>query len=108
MRVVFDGAAKFNETCLNENLLKGPDLLNNLFSVLSKFRSGRYTLTSDIKQMFHQVRIIPSDRDALRFLWRYKVNEKMDEYVMNVHLFGKTDSPRCANWSLKRTALDQE
>ena len=108
VRVVFDGAAKFNETCLNENLLKGPDLLNNLFSVLLKFRSGRYALTSDIKQMFHQVRIIPSDRDALRFLWRYKVNEKMDEYVMNVHLFGKTDSPCCANWSLKRTALDQE
>ena len=69
VRVVFDGAAKFNETCLNENLLKGPDLLNNLFSVLLKFRSGRYALTSDIKQMFHQVRIIPSDRDALRFLW---------------------------------------
>ena len=34
VKVVFDGVAKFNETCLNENLLKGPDLLNNLFSVL--------------------------------------------------------------------------
>ena len=68
MRVVFDGAARVNETCLNENLLKGPDFLNNLFSVLLKFRSGRYALTSDIKQMFHQVKIIPSDRNALRFL----------------------------------------
>ena len=66
--MVFDGAFKFNETCLNENLLKGLDLLNNLFSVLLKFQSGRYALTSDIKQMFHQVRIIPSDRDRLRFL----------------------------------------
>ena len=59
MRVVFDDAAKFNETCLNEN-----------FSVLLKFQSGQYALTSDIKQMFHQVRIIQSDWDALRFLWQ--------------------------------------
>ena len=34
MRVVFDGAAKFNETCLDESLFKGLDLLNNLFPVL--------------------------------------------------------------------------
>ena len=25
---------------------------------------------------------------------------------MNVHLFGKTDSPSCSNWALKKTALD--
>ena len=54
--MVFDGAAKFNEICLNENLLKGPDLLNNLFSVLLKFWSGQYALITGIKQMFHQVR----------------------------------------------------
>ena len=58
--------------------------------------------------MFHQVRIISSDRDALRFLWEYKINEKMYEYVVNVHLFGKTDSRRYADWALKRTAIDQE
>lgn len=34
MRVIFDGAAKFNETCLDESLFKGLNLLNNLFSVL--------------------------------------------------------------------------
>ena len=53
MAVVFHGATKFNETCLNENLLKESDLLNNLISVLLKFRSGRYALISAIKQMFH-------------------------------------------------------
>ena len=34
MGVIFDGAAKFNETCLDESLFKGLNLLNNLFSVL--------------------------------------------------------------------------
>ena len=27
---------------------------------------------------------------------------------MNVHLFGKADSPCCANWVLKKSALDQQ
>ena len=27
---------------------------------------------------------------------------------MNVHLFGKTDSPYCSNWALRKTALDNQ
>ena len=73
MRVVFGGVVEFNETCLNENLLKGPDLLSNLFSVLLRFRSGRYALTSDIKQMFHQVRLVSSDKLQLDFCGETKL-----------------------------------
>ena len=34
------------------------------------------------------------------------INEGIDEYVMNFYLFGKADSLCCANWALKRTAID--
>ncbi|VDI63393.1 Hypothetical predicted protein [Mytilus galloprovincialis] len=40
IRVVFDSSAKYHGICLNDILLKGPDLTNNLVSVLSKFRIG--------------------------------------------------------------------
>ena len=47
-----------------------------------------------------------SDCDALRFLWRFNENLPADIYHINVHLFGKTDSPSCPNSALRKTALD--
>ena len=60
----------------------------------------------DITQMFYQVRVLPSDRDALRFLWRFNENLPLDTYHINVHLLGKIDSPSCSNWDPRMTALD--
>ena len=98
IRVVFDGSSKYKNTSLNEKLLKGPDLLNNLFAVLLRFRKNEFAVMSDIEKMFHQVGVKRSDRDSLRFLWRDSPKLPINDYVMNVHLFGKTDLPCCANW----------
>ena len=69
VRVVFDAAAKVGEKSLNSELLQGPDLLNELVGVLMRLRQGQVAISGDIKQMFHQVRVPPEDRDALRFMW---------------------------------------
>ena len=60
---------------------------------------------TDVKQMFHQVGVCEEDRDLLRFLWRDL--DETDEYQITVHGFSAVDSPRCANYELQRTALDQ-
>ena len=60
----------------------------------------------DITQIFYQVRVLPSDGNALRFLWHINENLPVDTYHMNVHLFGKTNSTSCSNWALRKTALD--
>ena len=57
--------------------------------------------------MFHQVRVKPSDRDALRFLWADSPFEDptiIDTYQMLIHIFGATDSPYCANFAVKCVA----
>ena len=63
---------------------------------------------SDVEAMFHQVRVRPSDRDALRLLWwpEGNLDNPPKEYRMNVHLFGSASSPSCANFALKKTADD--
>ena len=52
VRVVFDAASKFDGVPLNDKLLTGPDLLNNLVGVLMRFRTGRIGVMADIEQMF--------------------------------------------------------
>ena len=108
VRVVFDCAAKYQGTSLNDQLLQGPDLTNNLVGVLTRFRQEPVALMADVQSMFHQVRISPNDCDTLRFLWwpDNDLDSEPEEYQMMVHLFGATSSPSCANFSLRRTAED--
>ena len=107
IRIVFDAAAKYKNDCLNDHLLPGPDLLNNLVTVLSNFRTGKIAVIGDIKRMFHQVLVPETEQDSLRFLWREEDSDKISEFKMKVHLFGKKDSPCCANWALRKCAETQ-
>ena len=67
VRVVFDCAARYNGTSLNEQLLTGPDFLNYLFGILTRFRKGKVTPVADIESMYHQVLVDPHDWKYLKF-----------------------------------------
>ncbi|XP_068675732.1 uncharacterized protein [Montipora foliosa] len=110
IRVVFDCSAKYCGTSLNDQLLQGPDLTNSLVGVLSRFREEKIALMSDVEAMFHQVRVRPSDCDALRFLWwpDGNLDSQPEEYQMRVHLFCGASSPSCANFALKKTAEENK
>ena len=108
LRVVFDCAAKFEGISLNSQLLQGPDLNNTLVGVLIRFRQQCVALAADVEAMFHQVRVLERDCDALRFLWwpNGDLTKQPKCFRMEVHLFGATSSPSCAAYALKRTADD--
>ena len=109
-RVVFDCAAKYMGTSLNDQLLQGPDFNNNLVGVLMRFREERVAVVADIESMFHQVKVDPRDCDALRFLWwsTDDLTQPPEEYKMIVHVFAATSSPSCTSFCLKKTAEDNE
>ena len=48
VRRVLNGAAKFHGKSLNSCLLTGPDLLQDLFNVLLRFRQHTYAVSADI------------------------------------------------------------
>ena len=107
VQVVFDCAAVFHGTSLNDQLLQGPDLTNSSVGVL-RFQENPVVVMADIEVMFHQVRVTTNDYDALRFLlWpNHDLNAELEEYQMLVHLFGTMSSPSCANFALRKTGAD--
>ena len=58
MRVVFDGASEFQGISLNKNMLRGPNLLNNLVGVALRARKFRVAVCSDMEKIYHQVLIL--------------------------------------------------
>ena len=110
IRVVFDCGAEFAGNSLHSQLLRGPDFMSSLIGVLTRFRKENAAVVGDLKEMFHQVFVDPKDRQYLRFLW-WPGGDLTPEPVthqMNVHLFGATSSPACAQFSLLRSAEDQK
>ena len=108
IRMVFDCSATYQGHSLNNELLQGPDLTNQLVGVLLRFRMHNVPIMADIEAMFHQVRIPEEQRSFLRFLWWEDgdTNKEPTEYEMCIHIFGAISSPSCANYALKRTAED--
>ena len=106
VRIVFDCAAKHRGICLNDALMQGPDLVNSILSVLTRFRRERIALAADVESMFHQVRIKEEDRDSFRFVWWPNGNLSSPPTVhrMLVHIFGATSSPCCATYCLRQSA----
>ena len=62
LRVVFDGSSKTtNGLSLNDILLVGPNVQQDLFSILLRFRIHKYVLIADIEKMYRQIRVAEGD-----------------------------------------------
>ena len=108
VRIVYDCAAIADEKSLNDFLMKGPDLTNSLVGVLLRFRRELIPIVADVEAMYYQVRVSPSNKDALRFFWWPEGNLDAEPLVhrMKVHLFVAKSSPRCASFCLRETARE--
>ncbi|GBM86766.1 hypothetical protein AVEN_258672-1 [Araneus ventricosus] len=79
---------------LNECLSTGPNLIEIIPTILSRFRRNYVGVSSDIEKAFLQISIREKDRDYLRFLWLRKDDlEQVEEYRHRRVVFGLTCSP---------------
>lgn len=110
LRVVFDCAASFGGTSLNQQLLQGPDLTSSLVGVFTRFRQDTIAVMADVEAMFYQVGVKEEDTNLLRFLWCPERNyeRELAEFKMLVHIFGATSSPSLATYALQKCAADFE
>lgn len=105
IRIVYDAAAKSSGVSLNDELLKGPDLLNSLCGILWRSREYSILVSGDIEEMYHRILLTKSDQDAQRILWRNGDSTKEpDEFVLTVKSFGCCDSPSSAEYAKNENA----
>lgn len=95
IRLVWDLVAEVNRVSLNSILLKGPDQLASLHTILYVFIEKCIAIRGDIREMFYQVRVPAEERNSQRFLWRDNDQEDPDVYVMQVITFGAPARPLC-------------
>jgi hypothetical protein len=104
-RVVFDASAKTtNGISLNDQLMIGPTLQEDLFSILTRFRTYQYVLSSDIAKMFRQILMQESHRDYQRILWRDDQSKPLEMYRLKTVTYGTACAPFLAVRSLQQLA----
>ncbi len=105
VRIVMDAAARATKgKSLNDCLNKGPKLVNELITVLMRFRVFNITIAADIKKMFHQIILKEEDRDYHRFLWQDEESGEVRVFRWRVHPFGSAASPCIAIFTIKEHA----
>lgn len=60
LRVVFDASCKSSSgISLNDALMVGPAIQQDLFSIVTRFRTHQYALSADITKMYRQIWVDP-------------------------------------------------
>lgn len=108
LRVVFDASAKSDtHFSLNDILHKGPKLQPDLVTILLHFRLFAVALTSDIKQMYRQINLVPEHQRFQRVLWRDCPSQNIKTFELTTVSFGVTSSPYLALRVVKQLAQDE-
>lgn len=107
VRVVYDASAKTsNGKSLNEQLLVGPTVQEDVFSILIRWRMFKIGFTSDIEKMYRQIIMDPDDAKFQRILWRNNPNEEIKQYILDTVTFGTASAPYQATRSLIKISDD--
>ena len=90
---MFDASSKSpNGNSLNDCLLLGPRLQDDVFDILIRFCLHQYNLSADVAKMYRQVGLDKSDRDFHRILWRDYVTDEIRELRMTRVTYGVASS----------------
>ena len=107
VRLTHDGSSRSGGFSLNDFLLKGPDSVCKLVSVLLRARIHSIIVKCDIQEFFMRIKMAPDDRDAFRFyFWTGRDQSQVVEWRTLVWLFGLLSSPCVATLALHRCSDD--
>ncbi|XP_066599999.1 uncharacterized protein [Prorops nasuta] len=108
IRVVFDASRRTaDQHCLNNFLLAGPSLQQDLPLILLNWRQYSFVFTADIVKMFRQIIVADRDQDLQRILWSPTPEEAPRDYRLTTVTYGTTSAPYLAIRTLIQLASDE-
>ncbi|XP_062541010.1 uncharacterized protein LOC134209042 [Armigeres subalbatus] len=108
VRGVFDASAKTSTGySLNDGLLIGPVLQDELYLIILRFRRYKVVLLADIEKMYRMVRIHPDDQPLQCVLFRFSKVAPITKYVLTTVTYGLSPSSFLATRTLHQLAEDE-
>ncbi|XP_062698944.1 uncharacterized protein LOC134284243 [Aedes albopictus] len=108
VRVVFDASCKTaSGVSLNDVLLVGPVIQEDLRSIVLRCRTRQIMLVSDVEKMFRQINICEEDRPLQCILWRSTPIEEVGVYELNTVTYGTKPAPFLATRTVKQLVEDE-
>ncbi|XP_018364348.1 PREDICTED: uncharacterized protein LOC108762043, partial [Trachymyrmex cornetzi] len=108
LRVVFDASCKGTlGSSLNDAMLVGPTIQEDLFSILVRFRTFQYAMTADITKMYRQVLVDESQRHFQRILWRNSPQDKLKTFELLTLTYGTASASFLAIRVIHKLAEDE-
>ncbi|KAL4136141.1 hypothetical protein QTP88_007705 [Uroleucon formosanum] len=103
LRVVFDASCKTESGySLNDTLLKGPVIQDELLYIISRFRTHKFVLTADIQKMYRQVLVTKQDSEKQRILWRADPSLPIQIYRLTTLTYGTVPASFLATACLRK------
>lgn len=107
-RVVFNASFKTSSgLCLNNCVLTGPIIQNDVFTHLIHWRQFLIALTGDIEKMYRQIALQQEFRDYLRIFYRFSPSEEVKSYRLTTVTYGTACAPFQAIRTLKEIAKNE-
>ncbi|XP_058840886.1 uncharacterized protein LOC131696359 [Topomyia yanbarensis] len=107
VRVVFDASCKTaSGYSLNDTLLVGPVVQQDLLSIVMRFRTHHVALVADIEKMYRQVFLHLEDQPFQRILWRTGPDEPITTYELQTVTYGTASAPYLATRTLQQIVQD--
>ncbi|GJQ70063.1 hypothetical protein Trydic_g5538, partial [Trypoxylus dichotomus] len=109
LRVVFDGSAKTSSgVSLNDTLMVGPKLQQDLFDIVCRFRLYAYVITADVAKMYRQVRINEQCMPFQRILWRMSDKSDVEIFELTAVTYGTASASYLATKVLQQLAMAKQ
>lgn len=103
LRTVFNGSAPSSTgISLNDILLEGPNIYNDVIDILLRFRLHKYAFSCDIVKMFRAIFVHPEHRPLQRVLWRDSKSDPLQCLELTTVTYGT----KCAPYLACRTLQD--